>query len=180
MGDPDTRQSHIPKKVLSEYIPDGLCTAVVESWQGNDEFYSSMLNRSQYLVDLSQSGSNHFLREDMFACLSSGDHHIMMKVCRRIDDNTINIRSRQNFIEFLVKWNVQSFGFCAATFRRFIPCRYNFCRRICLYLFDIVLCMDMPKTQHCNTNHYSPPPLNGVFANSRETVGTLSGGKVTD
>src|SRR5438105_13256666 len=79
MGDPDTHQGHIPKKLLSEYIPDGLRTAVVESWQGNHEFYSSMLNSSQYLVDLSQSGSNHFLREDMFACLSSSDHHIMMK-----------------------------------------------------------------------------------------------------
>src|SRR5437588_3309808 len=95
MGDPDTHQSDIPKKVLSEYIPDGLCTAVVEPWQGNHEFYSSMLNRSQDLVDLSQSRSNHFLSEDMFACLSRGDHHITMKVCRRIDDHTINISSRQ-------------------------------------------------------------------------------------
>src|SRR5712691_2999083 len=134
-------------------------TAMVEPWQGNHEFYSSMLNSSQYLIDLSQSGSNHFLSEDMFACLSSGDHHIMMKVCRRIDDDTINISSRQNIIEFLVKWNVQSFGFCAATFRRFIPYGHNFCSRICLRLFDIVLGMNMPETQHCNTNHYSSPPL---------------------
>src|SRR6266567_3624572 len=95
MGDTDTHQSDIPKKLLSEYLLDGLCTAVVESWQGNHELYSSVLNRSQYLVDLSKGGSNHFLREDMFACLSSGDHHRMMKVCRRIDDDTINIRSRQ-------------------------------------------------------------------------------------
>src|SRR5438132_1653747 len=158
MGDPDTHQSDIPKKLLSEYLLDGLCTAVVESWQGNHEFYSSMLNRSQYLVDLAQGGSNHFLSEDMFACLSSGDHHIMMKVCRRIDDHTINIRSPQNIIEFLIKWNVQHFGFCATTFRRFIPYGYNFCSGICLCLFDIVLCMNMPETQHCNTNHYSSPP----------------------
>src|SRR6266567_4008519 len=159
MGDPDTHQSHIPKQVLSEYIPDGLRTAVVEPRQGNHECYSSMLNSSQYLVDLSQSGSNHFLREDMFACLSSGDHHLMMKVCRRIDDDTINIRLRQNIIAFLVKWNVQSPGFCAATFRRFIPYGNNFCRGICLCLFDIVLGMNMPEAQHCNTNHYSSPPL---------------------
>src|SRR5438270_7207026 len=102
MGDPNTHQSHIPKKVLSEYIPDGLCTAVVEPWQGNHELYSSLRNSSQYLVDLSQSGSNHFLSKDMFACQSRGDHHIMMKVCRRIDDDTINISSRQNIIELLV------------------------------------------------------------------------------
>src|SRR6266699_4164993 len=87
MGEPGAYQGHVSKKVLSEYIPDGLCTTVVESWQGNHEFYSSLLNRSQYLIDLSQSGSNHFLREDMFACLSSSDHHLMMKVCRRIDDD---------------------------------------------------------------------------------------------
>src|SRR6266699_6597352 len=118
MGDPDTHQSDIPKKVLSEYIPDSLCTAVVEPRQGNHECYSSLLNSSQYLVDLSQSGSNHFLREDMFACLCSSDHHITMKVCRRIVDHTINIRPRQNIIEFLIKWNVQRFGFCAAAFRR--------------------------------------------------------------
>src|SRR3989440_1502264 len=121
MGDPDTHQSHIPKKFLSEYIPDGLRTAVVEPWQGNHELYSSMLNSSQYLVDLSQGGSNHFLSKDMFACLSSSDHHIMMKVCRRIDDNAIKISSRQNFIEVLIKWNIQILGFCAATFRHFIP-----------------------------------------------------------
>src|SRR2546421_2798797 len=139
MGDPDTHQGHIAKKVLSEYIPDGLCTTVVEPWQGNHEFYPSTLNSSQYLVDLSQSGSNHFLREDMFACLSRSDHHIMMKVCRCIDDDTINIRSRQNILEFLVKWNVQSLSFCAATFRRFIPHGHNFCSRSCLCLFDIVL-----------------------------------------
>src|SRR5437868_12925580 len=134
MGDPDTHQSHIPKKLLSEYIPDGLCTAVVESWQGNHEFYSSMLNSSQNPVNLSQGGSNHFLSKDMFACSSSGDHHIMMKVCRRIDDHTINISSPQNIIEFLIKWNIQSPGFCAATFRRFIPHGNNFCIRICLCL----------------------------------------------
>src|SRR5438270_13835275 len=124
MGDTDTHQSDIPKKLLSEYIPDGLCTAVIESWQGNHEFYSSMLNRSQYLIDLSQGGSNHFLSEDMFACLSSSDHHLMMEVCRRINNDTIDIRLRQNFIEFLVKWNVRCFCLSATRFRRSIQYGY--------------------------------------------------------
>ncbi len=157
MGEPGAYQGHVSKKVLSEYIPDGLCTAVVESWQGNGEFYSSLLDRSQYLIDLSQGGSNHFLSEDMFSCLSSSDHHIMMDVCRRINNDTINIRLRQNFIEFLVKWNVQCFCLSATTFRCFIPYGYNFCRRMRLCLFDIVLCMNMPETQHRNTNHLSSP-----------------------
>src|SRR5260221_8222897 len=157
MGNSDAYQVTVPKKLLSKYIPDGLCTAVVESWQRNGECYSGLFDRSQYLIDLSQCGSNHFLSEDMFTCLSSSDHHMMMEICRCSNNDAVNIGLRQNIVEFLVKGNAQCLSLCSATFRRFIPYGYNFCRRMRLGLFDIVLCMNMPETEYRNTNHGSSP-----------------------
>src|SRR5258708_34736860 len=145
------------KQLLVKDSFDGQCRAIIEPWHRDHQLDSSLVNRCDDRVAFAQGGCEHFFGKDMLASLGSGDHDHPMYGRRNGYNDAINIGSGQQFIQVFVERDCQRLCLRPSTLWCFVPYSGDFCRRICDGLMRIFKCMDMPKTEHSESNHFRTP-----------------------
>lgn len=130
---------------------DRQCRAAIEPGQRNHQPDARLLDGGNNFVRLMQCWGKSLFGKDMLAGLRSSDHHSTMHRRWCIDDDRMNIGSRQQIAQLIIEGHPQSRRLSATASLILVPDRNDLRGGIVERLVLIIMGMDMPEAEHSDS-----------------------------